>query len=179
MLPLDTELRLGNKAYLLILQKRLKGPIFLLALTLLIQAFKTELSGVPSLSTIINILFIGSLIYLLIEFTISRIEYRHFTFKFEEFGLSIKSGFFDSKITSVPYRQIQSVSLERSLHQRMLGLSKITLTTAGHSGNTDSTVILEPIDEDLAEQIRQKLQREIGVQVIEKTDQADEESKTE
>ena len=137
-------------------------------------------------SAIINIInegvsffFVLAILAFLIAFLISALEYRNFGFVFEEFNLILRKGILNRTETSIPYRQIQDVDITRSLGLQILGLSKLNIQTAGHveKGEEGSAeIVLEPIERDMAEDIRIKLQREVGVQVVESEEKADKEA---
>ena len=58
-------------------------------------------------------------------------------------------------------------------------MKKVVIITAGHENSNESDkveILLEPIDADTAEEIRAKLEREIGVQVVEGEKEADKEA---
>ena len=103
-------------------------------------------------------------------FLISWLTYRNYIFMLEEYDLKIRKGILSKQEISIPYRQIQDVSVNRSITYRLLGLSRLVLTTAGQEepGVPDETDgVLDPLDRNLAEQVRQELERRIGVQLVE------------
>jgi uncharacterized membrane protein YdbT with pleckstrin-like domain len=71
---------------------------------------------------------------------------------------------------------MQNVDVTRPLFYRILGLSRLVILSAGHEqveeGDQTDTVF-DPIDSEIAEEIRTLLGRRIGVQVIEHEIEAD------
>lgn len=116
-----------------------------------------------------------ALILAMIAFVRGSIEYRNFSFTLEDLNLKVRHGILSTTEVSMPYRQIKGVSIERSIDYRMFGLSRLVLNTTRDSesaGNTDDKIILEPIDNVLADEVREILERKIGVQVIERAEEA-------
>lgn len=100
--------------------------------------------------------------------------YRNYTFTLEDYGIKMKKGIFYTKEISIPYRQIQNVNVNRSMIYQMFRISRLVIITAGEDDNkgamgesTDS--VFDPIDADIAEEIRSLLQKKIGVQIVEDT----------
>ena len=123
----------------------------------------------------LGLLVIGLLVCL-IGAIVARLEYSNYSYTFEEFDLRMKRGILFRHIDSLPYRQIQDVNIDRSIVHQMFGMSKVTILTAGHEekGEKGETqVVLEPVDRDAAEEIRQILERKIGVQVVKTEQEAD------
>jgi len=199
MISLNTEQHLGLKAFILLLIRRtLVVYILIIIIIVAVSAHSMIISSISStlktagqtiysdssiasgFSQVIVILFFVTLILFTLGLIISLLEYKNYAFTLEEFDLKMRKGIFDRKEISISYRQIQDVNLEQSLGYQILGLSKLTIITAGHEEADEHEsveIILEPINEDVAVEIRSKLQREIGVQVIESEKKADEEAK--
>ena len=115
------------------------------------------------------LLFLASLILILMGVVIALIEYRNFIFVPEEFSLKFHRGIFDQEEISIPYRQIQDINLTRTVQHRIFGVSRLVMITAGHDEakeNDDTNTVFDPIDADLAEEVRAFLESKIGVQVI-------------
>jgi len=197
MIPSNVEQRLGRHTWMLLLAKRTTISVVLLFLAVIIGTSKDfiaqglsgfsllipQSTGIPAAQAIASItsfiaviiLVLGVLMFLLGYF-IARLEYYHYTFTLEEFGVKLKKGIFNIKEISIPYRQIQSVDVRQTLFYQMFHVSRLVLLTAGEEGqqaSADSDTIFDPIDDDIAEEIRSILQRRVGVQVVESTTVAD------
>ena len=196
------EQHLGHKAFILFTLRRMSFGFIILVLVLIIAILnehllngttdiltsggiaKTEAVGFASmiLTDITLIIFGAGILICLLGVLISLLDYKNYTYTFDEFDLIIKRGILDKKETSIPYRQIQDVNIERPLTYQILGLSKLTFSTAG-TEETDKSemteVNIEPIDKDTAEEIQGLLQRKIGVQVVEDSVKADKEERAE
>ena len=189
MIQTGVEQRLGRKAFILLLgRKATVAFIFIIASLVLLAASGSIIKGLAIalsaggqssaaavgpissfVSYIVSGCFLIGLILLLVGFIVSWIEYRNFTFDFGEFDLHLSRGIIDRKETSIPYRQIQDVNIERDFDHQLMGLAKVVMTTAGHEESGEkgmSEIVLEPLDKDVAQEIRTLLERKIGVQVV-------------
>jgi len=189
MISLGQEQHLGHKAFLLLWSKRSNAAIVFLVIALVVLALKQPISSIisyiPSFGgsvagTYVIFVSFGSLfialILFLIGYVIAHLTYSHYTFTFEEYGLRLKQGIFSVHEVSIPYRQMQDVNVERSLMYRMMGVSRVVIDSAGHEQadeHADTDIMLEPIDRDVAEDIRTMLQEKMGVQVVESEKSAD------
>ena len=87
-------------------------------------------------------------------------------------AISIKQGFLSTKEVSIPYHHIQDVNIEQTLTDRMYGVSRIAILTAGHedSGSDDSNDSSEGalpiIDSSLANEIRNELVHRMSVERV-------------
>jgi uncharacterized membrane protein YdbT with pleckstrin-like domain len=198
MIVLNEEQHLGGKAFIIFfLRKTALAWLFLILLIIALPIrdgvmnwLNTSLSTAlvsdttinsvsSSFSLVISILFFLTIVFFIGGFIVSYLQYRTYTFTFEEFDLKMRRGILNRKENSVPYRQIQDVDTEQSIFFQMLGLSKVIIMTAGHEESDEhekTEIILEPVDRDTAEEIRSKLEREIGVQVVEDEKEADKEA---
>lgn len=65
--------------------------------------------------------------------------YNNFMFEIDETGLTIQSGVINKSQVSLPFDQVQNVNIERTLMDRLLGLSKVSIETAGSAlGNVSN-----------------------------------------
>ena len=189
MIETGVEQRLGRKAFILLLSRRATVALLFIIVSLALLAASgsiikglavaTSMGGQAtassvgpissSVSFIVSACFLVGIFLLLVSFIASWIQYHNFTFDFGEFDLHLKRGIIDRKETSIPYRQIQDVNIERNFDHQLMGLAKIVITTAGHEETGEkgmSEIILEPLDRSVAEEIRTLLERKIGVQVV-------------
>lgn len=59
--------------------------------------------------------------------------YNNYTYEIDQDGLKIEKGVLHRFHVSVPFEQIQNVNLERSIIDRILGLARISIETAGNA----------------------------------------------
>ncbi len=194
MIPLGQEQRLGRAAYLMMASQRMSAGlgILLLATGLLVAkgglavliSKPLALAGVTNASAaaLSNLnyitagLFIIALLVCLIGVLIARMQYAHYTFTFEEFDMKLTHGIIAIIQISIPYRSMQDINIERNLGHRLSGTSRVIINSAGHEESderNETDIVLDPISEDRAEDIRLMLQRKIGVQVVQGEKEAD------
>lgn len=189
MIQTGVEQRLGRKAFFLLLARKATIASIFIAVSLVLlvlsgsivkelaillslggQSGASAASSVSSLvSFVVSGCFLIGLFLLLVGFAASWIQYRNFTFDFGEFDLHLSRGIIDRRETSIPYRQIQDVNIQRNFDHLLMGLAKIVMTTAGHEENGEkgmSEIVLDPLDKGVAEEIRNLLERKVGVQVV-------------
>jgi uncharacterized membrane protein YdbT with pleckstrin-like domain len=197
MIPLNTEIHLGWKAFVLMFLKTVAVAALLVIVASLISVFRASIiqgfsmmmeNGSLSsenafyltqqLSNISVALYLLAVLVFLVGLIITALEYSFYAYTLQEFDLKMKKGVLYRREISIPYRQIQDVNIERPLLYIILGMSILVIMTAGTietHGRETSKILLEPIDKDAAEEILSKLQREIGVQVVETEGEADRE----
>jgi len=202
MISLGQEEHLGYKAYIIFTFRRISGGVFLFIILLIALLFNkfilTSLIGFTSYifpnylntSNIVTTILIDATLFLFwlsiflifLGFIIGWLEYRNYTYQFNEFDLIMKKGILDRKEFSLPYRQIQDIDTDRSFLYQIFHLSKLILKTAGseETGEQKMTEInIEPIDKDICDEIQTMLERKIGVQVVEDQVKADKKDKKE
>jgi len=74
-------------------------------------------------------------IYFFAIYISALIEYNNFFFSADDNGFQSQSGVIHIKTVTIPYQQIQNVNIKRSLTDRILGLSRVYIETAGNSGD--------------------------------------------
>jgi len=197
MIPVNTELHLGWKAFILMFLKPVGMAVLLVIVGALVSTFRgTIIQGVAimmengnlsnetasyvstQLSNISVILYLLAILVFLVGLIITALEYSFYDYTLQEFDLKMRKGVLYRREISIPYRQIQDVNIERPLLYIILGMSILVIMTAGTvetHGRETSKILLEPIDKDTAEDILTRLQREIGVQVVETEKESDRE----
>ena len=182
MILLNQEQRLGRKAYLLMCWRKLKAGLIILFITLALFSVNGLLGRlIPRdvvMSGIFYVFALGAVVCVM-SLVSARAEYNRYTFTFEEFGLKLKRGTFKILEVTIPYRQMQSVDVERGFLHQMTGTSRMVINSAGQEEpdeKDETDIVLDPIDKMVAEEVRLMLQRKIGVQVVESEDEADREA---
>ncbi|MGH7157984.1 MAG: PH domain-containing protein [Candidatus Saccharimonadales bacterium] len=69
--------------------------------------------------------------YFVILYSIAVLVYNHFYFSVETEGFRIDYGIINKRHITVPFRQIQNVNITRTLVDRMLGIGKLEIESAG------------------------------------------------
>lgn len=86
-----------------------------------------------------NPFFLGVILYFIGLCIVTLFIYNNFMYEIDQDGLRIESGVIHKHQVSVPYEQIQNVNIERSLIDRLLGLSRVSIETAGSTSATQPT----------------------------------------
>ncbi len=199
MINLNEEQRLGRKAFYLLLARRttialillvigvvllvIIGPIVRGAKGLFSQLDSGQSATLSALAPVIifyltAIIFALAILFFLAGLLLSWLEYKNYTYTFDEFSLKLRKGILNKEQVAISYRQIQDVNIDRSLAFRLLGVSRVLIDSSANENadeQNEADIILEPIDWEKAEEISELLERRIGVQVIESEKQADQE----
>jgi uncharacterized membrane protein YdbT with pleckstrin-like domain len=168
MIVLNQELHLGTKAFVLFALEKMKWILVFIASTLLISIID-DAAGTPAMHSLTSFLVLASWLSTFFGVIWAWLLYKHFTFSFGDYNIKMRSGVLVKKEVSIPYRQVQSVDIIRTVQHQMLGLSKLVLLTGGHEEANEkhlSEVVLEPIEKKRAEEIRSFLEEKVGVQIV-------------
>lgn len=103
-------------------------------------------------SVILLLMFVGVLIdpilfgsafgvYILLLYLLSNLAYNNFLFSVDESGFSKEYGVINKSQASIPYSRIQNVNITRSLSDRVFGLARIDIETAGTSSSKTKDII--------------------------------------
>ena len=171
MITEGKETHLGKRAFIILCLEKSKIPGILLLITVFVSLFgdMLPLSMQAFVSSSIVYLTLATIIAFGVVFISEGFEYHNYTFLFEEFDIRMKKGIVSKKETSISYRQIQNVNIERNPTYQILGLSRLILETAGREDKGEegtSQVVIEAIDKKLAEEMRTLLLKKIGVQIV-------------
>ncbi len=183
--PQDVYHTLGNKTLSIFILERISAAMVLLLITILLFVAGAQPSlQATSFGNLAPYAKLGAEICLVlfvvvfaITFFIGWLTYRNFKFSLGDDSLKIKKGVFEKEEVAIPYRQIQDVDIERDLSFQMLGLSRITILTAGQEDKKDEAVdeeddddksegVLPAIDQGLAEWLQAELLKRANVQKV-------------
>lgn len=165
---MENEQKLGIKVFYYYLYQKIVIGIILLIASFVVLSFKANITSIfnsvfshnTSLSItnyIIITFFIVSFITIVSEILTSWISYIRIIFTLDENSITIKSGIFNKKEISIPYRQIQDVTITQKVSQRMMGVSSLVILTAGHDNNDkegEAEGMFEVIDSEIAQKMR-------------------------
>lgn len=136
--------------------------IFWTILTFIIDLF--VLKNIDSyrldLGVISGIIFISGL---LVSFVFPHFKYKYFEFELQDEELFLSRGVFIHTNTFIPLARIQHIDLEQSILDRMYGLSKIVVHTAG-TRSDELTIPGLPLH--YAEEVRDFLRKFIKEDVV-------------
>lgn len=86
-----------------------------------------------------------SLVVVFITFITGILSWLRFTYRFENGELRIEHGIFISKKRYIPFERIQSIDLTEGILQRIFGLVKVQIETAGGGGGEEAEAVLSAI----------------------------------
>lgn len=166
---------LGWRVYLLFFLRQ--GRWFILNLFLLILILAIRIIVVlPDSITPLMVYQVTMGVLLLLPITLiigiigAWIQYLAYEFCLDEHALKIKSGIIGLREDAIPYRQMQDVDIKRDVLFRLLGLSRLTILTAGteDSGDVDdeSKGIIPAIDKKLASWLQETLLQRANIERI-------------
>lgn len=98
------------------------------------------------------IALIISAIVLLFTFITGILSWLRFTYRFEQDELRIEYGIFLRKKRYIPYERIQSINVTEGILQRLFGLVKVKIETAG--GGDEAEAVLSAISKEEAVRIQ-------------------------
>lgn len=84
---------------------------------------------------------VGFGIYIIVTYLIAVVVYNHFVFSVETEGLRIEYGIINKRHVTIPYRQIQNVNITRTLIDRILGIGKLEIESAGSSHDVKKDIV--------------------------------------
>ncbi len=162
-LEINKKYTLGKKVFWFLLIKHNIKPFLVLVICgIIMYMINTQqfFNWISTMNTIITPgllnLWIGSLVFgIVILIVVSTVErYIQHKFLLGEHSFHVRRGIFMVKEKVIPYRHIQNVDIDRPYHYRLVGLSKLNITTARMDTFEDEKTNLIPlIDKKLAKKL--------------------------
>ena len=151
---------LGQRAFYIFFAKRLKGVIFFIVLTG--AAWYAE-RWVPSsyltwADPTVFIIGAVSVAYILYALFQTWLEYHYYTYTFTEEAFLMTYGVMVRMEVAALYHQIQNVSIQRTVGDRMVGVSQVIIFLTGSehaSGNTK--IVLPGVGQKKAKLVQKEL----------------------
>ncbi len=162
---------LGKRAlYLILLQKTQVSFIFLL-IGLGIAFFHADTKDLSDTLSYVQIGFIALFFSsFFIGLLAGWIQYASYKFALDENAIKIEQGIITKKEIAIPYRQIQSVNIERRFLDRINGVSHLYILSGGEDDNkkdgSESEGILWLIDAKEAVALRDELMKRANVERV-------------
>jgi uncharacterized membrane protein YdbT with pleckstrin-like domain len=172
MITLGQDIRLGKRAFVFLCLEKSKIPSIALLITVVVVLLKDMLPSEiqADVSLVISFCVVATLFLFLVTFVAGWFEYFGYSFAIGEFDIRVKRGIIKRRETSIPFRNIQNINIERNYSHQMFGLSKIILDTAANEEEEFekgmSEAVIEAVDKEVAEELRDILHRKIGVQIV-------------
>ena len=115
-----------------------------------------------TISSIIIYLLIILLFSVSISWIWAKLTHRFYRYELREEGLRKESGVILKTYSSIPYSRIQNIDIYRDVLDRILGLSRVHIQTAGNTTPHSSEGKLPGLSVEIAEQLREELIRRVN-----------------
>ncbi len=118
---------------------------------------------------------LGAALYFVLLYVIAIAVYSNFYYWVDNHSFHKSSGIIHKQNVSIPYQQIQNVNINRSFTDRALGLSRISIETAGNnkeSGNGGTTGSLTASAEGYLPGVDHKTAKEVHDLLLTRADEA-------
>lgn len=103
-----------------------------------------------------KLLLLGAIAIVIIGIIlVSILSWLRYTYRLEENELRIEYGVFVRKKRYIPLERIQSLDISEGLLQRLCGMVKVQIETAGGSGNDEAEAVLSAISKEEARYIQE------------------------
>lgn len=154
--------KLDPKAVWLFFFGFLTPQIFLYVFVIMFIAVPVFIdTGFSNIGIFAFILLIVIVVGLLLGYVWSVFSYKYYLYGLLDDGFRKEHGVIYKKYVTIPYNRIQNVDIHRGILDRLLGLSKIKIQTAGGisvgSYGASAEGYLPGIDKNIAEEIRNEL----------------------
>lgn len=142
----DKKHTLGQRAFLIFLSRRIKFSIFLFIIAF--AAWYAE-RWVPAdyffwEDYAAKILLLIALVYFIFIFLRTYFEYRYYTYFFADEAFIMTYGYIVRNEIATLYHHIQNVNIERSVLDRLIGVSQIIIMMTGSDSDTRRNQIILP-----------------------------------
>ena len=142
----DRKHTLGRRAFMVFLFARIKFAVFLFALAF--GAWYAErwipVNYADWGAYAAQLIFAVAVAYFIFIFTRTYLEYRYYTYLFTEEAFIMTYGYIVRNEIATLYHHIQNVNIERSIVDRLLGVSKIIILMTGSDRDTRRNQIALP-----------------------------------
>ncbi len=137
---------LGQRAFFLFLFTRIKMPLFLFALTGVIWYYRASVPEeyLPWMEFAWEVAGMIALAYFALMLIWTYLEYKRYTYRFEEEAFIVTKGYIVLNEFGVVYHQIQGVNIRRTPLDRMLGVSQIVILMNGTNDDPERSQIILP-----------------------------------
>ncbi len=95
-----------------------------------------ETIGLPG----ILVLILGILLFVVVPYVWARLTYHFYLYDLSKDCFHVERGVIYKKYSTIPYERIQNVDIDRTLLARILGLSTVSIQTAGTSGKAEGCI---------------------------------------
>ena len=157
--------KLGWKTFWVFLAEWTKGALIIGLVTVIFIFF-----GIPFAQYVAA----AFLLVLIVTVLIAWIEYRSYGYLMGADAFKVKRGVIHKDEVAIPYRQIQTVNIERPLLYQLAGTSKLVILTAGQededvargANHAESEGIIPVMDKELALKLQSELLSKANIQKV-------------
>lgn len=137
---------LGHRAFFIFFSRNLKVPIFLFLFTgaLWYSERWIPFDYAPWGAYIVQLMFLVGIAYLVGVLALTYLSYRVYTYMFTDEAFIMTSGLAMRNEVAALYHQIQNVNINRSVLDRMIGVSEIVILMTGSDKDAGHTKIVLP-----------------------------------
>lgn len=137
---------LGHRAFLVFFFRRIKFVIFLFLLSFVASYSERWVPAeyAPWGDYAAKMILLLSFAYFAFIFLETYLEYRYYTYFFTEEAFIMTQGYVVRNEIATLYHHIQNVNIERSVIDRMIGVSKVIILMTGSDRNTQRNQIVLP-----------------------------------
>lgn len=159
---------LGKKAFALFLLRKTKLISAILALTIALWAASDKFEPqyrdvVEAVIRVGLILFVGVAAIRVMQ---TFVEYRGFSYKFDEEFFQVNYGFFAKNEIAIVYHHIQNAIVKRDMFDRLIGVSKLVIVMDGSNESGEEDIVLPAIDKVQAKLVQKELMRQARIHSI-------------
>ncbi len=152
--------RLGHRAFFLFLSRRIKFSIFLFLLTAAVWLAGSQWASpfwIVWVDYAAEVLLLISIAYLLVILLRTWLEYRAYTYAFADEAFVVTRGYLTRTEIAALYHQIQNVNIERSMFDRVNGVSSVVILLTGGQHETHNKIVLPAVDKARAKAVQKEL----------------------
>jgi uncharacterized membrane protein YdbT with pleckstrin-like domain len=173
--PSSSYQKLGNRTLWLMLSEQMLPSIFIFIAAILLLVlqgngvFRTTPIAAWSSYIVLGAWALFVLVFI-ITFLAAYLTYVNYLFMLDTDALKIRRGILSKEEIAIPYRQIQDVDVDQSISDRIWGVARLAILTAGQEktgeGNDESEGIFPAIDRVLAESLQTELLKRADIEKV-------------
>ena len=175
--PQDGYQKLGRKTLLLFISEQIGAALIILIAAVVVTivqlngGFATKPLAAWSGYVVLGAWLLFALI-LIVTLLAAYLSYIGYEFMLDDDALKIRRGILSKEEIAIPYRQIQDVDIDQSFSDRMWGVARLAILTAGHEGEKngegadESEGVFPAIDRVLAESLQTELLKRADVEKV-------------
>ncbi len=171
----DAYHNLGPKTFWYFFSKQAAAGFVFLIFALVISVARGQFGNNPDAAGFLRAASWVSFAIAALSFAVAvvsaRLIYKNSGFSLSPDALLLRRGVFTKEQFAIPYGQIQNIEIERTVYDRLVGISKLTILTAGEENEeqkkgSDPEGVLPAIDRDVALFLERELLRRVNAEKV-------------